>query len=181
MNFPLTERALKDLGELFTEQLKNKIAAKIYPYGHPDIKGVGNKIASGDLYNSIRYNVIKQDEDYVLEISYSDYFQYVNRGRRMGVKRVPIKALLDWIKIKKLKGRDKKGRFIKNLSLAFAIQQNIYKFGIRPTNIYDKALDSLEDIFDNPPAAIRDQLNELYEMMEQDINNLLEQTIETIK
>jgi len=163
---------------MFTQLLKQKIEARIYPYGNPEVRGTSNKIASGQLYNSIQYNVIQDGEDFILEISYADYFQYVNRGRRMGVSRVPISALLQWIKLKGIKGRDKKGRFIKNLSLAFAIQENIFKFGIRPANIYDKALDSLEDLFDNPPPPIKAELDALYQMLEQDINNLIENTIE---
>jgi hypothetical protein len=43
-----------------------------------------------------------------------------------------------------LTGRDKKGRFIKRRSFAFAIQTNIKKFGIRPSNFLDKAFNLLE-------------------------------------
>jgi hypothetical protein len=40
-------------------------------------------------------------------------------------------------------GRDAKGRFIKKRSFAFAIQQNIKKFGIRPANFIDNALEMI--------------------------------------
>ena len=64
------------------------------------------------------------------------------------------------------------------MSLAWAIQTNIFKYGIRPANIYDKTLDSIEDLFDNPPAEIQAEIDELVEAMAGDINNLILQTIE---
>jgi hypothetical protein len=76
-----------------------------------------------------------------------------------------------------LRGRNKKGQFIPNLSFAFAIQTNIYKFGIRPSNIYDKGLDGLLDFVDNPPAELADELQEIYAMIAEDVNNFLVQTI----
>jgi hypothetical protein len=48
-----------------------------------------------------------------------------------------------WIKERGLTGRDKKGRFIKRRSFAFAIQSNIKKFGIRPSNFLDVALEMI--------------------------------------
>jgi hypothetical protein len=136
-------------------------------------------MASGNLYKSIKSKVIiGKNNEPTLEITYADYFKYVNKGRKPQVKRVPLNALLEWIKIRGIQGRDKKGKFIKRLSLAFAMQQNIYKYGIRPANIYDKALDSLEDIFDNPPSFLKEALADIYEAIEQDINNFIEKTIE---
>jgi hypothetical protein len=82
-----------------------------------------------------------------------------------------------------LKGRDKKGRFIPNLSLAFAIQTNIYKYGIRPANIYDRGFDDLEDLFtnfpNNLPLELQAEAEELFEAVADDIvNKFLEQTLE---
>jgi hypothetical protein len=85
---------------------------------------------------------------------------------------------LKWIKIRGIRGRNKKGRFIKDLSLAWAIQTNIFKYGIRPANIYDKTLDSLEDLFDNPPPEIQAEIDDLVDAIAGDINNLIENTIE---
>lgn len=180
MDYKLTDKALQDLGNLFVDQLKKKIQSKIYPYGNPEARGTSNKVASGEMLDSLTAKLIPGtgDEPAMLEITYADYFQYVNRGRKMGLKRVPLNALLDWIKVRRLKGRDKKGRFIKNISFAYAIQTNIFKYGIRPTNIYDKALDSIEDLFDNPPPELEAQLNELYDAIEGDINNFIERTLE---
>jgi hypothetical protein len=74
-----------------------------------------------------------------------DYFQWVQSGRKPGAKGVPIDSIEQWIRDRKLKGRDKKGKFIKNRNFAFAIQKNIKKFGIRPSNFLDVAVDKLQD------------------------------------
>lgn len=174
---PLTERALNRFGELFTQYLKDAIEKQQYPYGNPQ-RGVGDKIASGDLYNSINYNVdIDDNGDPVLVIEYLDYFENVNWGRRKGKTRVPIENILEWIRIRGLRGRNKKGRFIPQLSFAFAIQTNIYKFGIRPAHIYDKGLDGLLDFVDNPPPGLADEWQDVYDMIAEDVNQFLEKTI----
>lgn len=174
---PLTERALSKFGELFTQYIKEEIQKKQYPYGNP-LKGMGDKVATGKLLNSIQYDVESTTTgDVTLVLSYIDYFENVNLGRRKERKRVPIDSILDWIKVRGLQGRNKKGQFIPRLSFAFAIQTNIYKFGIRPANIYDKGLDGLLDFVDNPPAALRDEWGDVFDMIAEDINIFLEKTI----
>jgi hypothetical protein len=174
---PLTTEALEEYGKLFTGYLKKEIQKKQFPYGNPE-RGLGNKVASGKLLNSIDYEIITDsDGNPTLEISYIDYFENVNLGRRREKKKVPINDLLNWIKVRGLKGRNKKGQFIPNLSFAFAIQTNIFKFGIRPSNIYDKGLDGLLDYVDNPPPELQGELQEIYDMIAQDVNNFVERTI----
>ena len=175
----LTEEQLEQLGNMFAAFYRQKIKAKIYPFGNPNVRGVSNKVASGKLLNSIKTKVKETPEGLMLEVEYMDYFKYVNLGRRKGGKYVPIKALLDWIKIRGIRRRDEKGRFVKGsqLSLAFAIQKNIHKFGIRRTNIYDKAYDSLEDVLMNPPAEFRDDFERLYNAIGNDVENFIINTL----
>lgn len=54
-----------------------------------------------------------------------DYLMYVDRGRPAWTKKVPISALLQFIKSKGIATDDKKAR-----SIAFAMQISIYKKGI---------------------------------------------------
>jgi hypothetical protein len=178
--YELSEHALRDIGKLFVEMMKKKIQEKIYPYGHP-AKGVGDKVATGNLLNSLDSSVTMTKNGPELTITYADYFKYVNLGRSAGKKNVPISNLLEWIKIRGIKGRNKKGRFIKNLSLAFAIQKNIFKYGIRPANIYDKGLDALEDIFLNPPEELRQAYTQLYAAIENDVVNFVEANIKEVE
>lgn len=181
-DFPLTKEALNELGKLFVTYMRKRIQEKIYPYGWkgdpPSPRGMGDKVASGKLLESLDYKVQDDGGNSVLVITYVDYFKYVNLGRKPRVKRVPLDVLFKWIKIKAIRGRDKKGRFIKDMSLAWAIQTNIFKYGVRPANIYDKTLDSLEDLFDNPPPEIQAEIDDLVEAIAGDINNLIDNTIE---
>ena len=67
--------------------------------------------------------------------------------------------------------------FRKIAFFAFAIQTNIYKFGIRKANIYDKGLDELFNFIDNPPAELADEWQDVYDMIAEDVNMFLEKTI----
>lgn len=177
LNYEQTERALKKFGELFTDYIKEGLLKNQFPYGNPE-RGLGNKVASGKLKNSIGYEVITgPNGSPTLEISYIDYFENVNLGRRPKKKKVPIKALLDWIKIRGIAAQNANGIPIPPLSLAFAIQTNIYKFGIRKANIYDKGLDELFNFIDNPPAELADEWQDVYDMIAEDVNMFLQKTI----
>lgn len=175
--YQLTERALRKFGDLFTKYLKEEIQKKQFPYGHPQ-KGMGDKVATGKLLDSISYDVeIDSNGEPQMSLYYIDYFKYVNEGRRPNRKKVPISSILDWIKVRGLQGRNKKGRFIPRLSFAFAIQQSIFKYGIRPSGIYDKGLDGLLNMIDNPPPELMDEWNDVFEAMANDVNIFIEKTI----
>lgn len=186
--FELTEEALELLVKKFVEEIKKQIATKQFPYapgydGKGTQRGVGDKIATGQLYDSIQGSVTQTPDGPVAELEYADYFKYVNEGRRPERKRVPISVLLEWIKIRGVRFRNERGRFRRgsNLNMAFAIQKNIYKYGIKPANIYDKGLDGIEDYFNdfpnNLPPELRQAGEQLFEAMANDINVFLDQTI----
>jgi hypothetical protein len=155
---------LEKIAPILEEILKQSIAEKRYPFGFDKYRGVSNKIASGRLYNSVKVQTAMEPNDvYVLQVIMADYAQFVQSGRLSGKKGVPIEALEKWIKERKLKGRNKEGRYITNRSFAFAIQKNIKKFGIRPSNFIDV---SLEKILESPrvmellgDAAYEDLIN----------------------
>jgi hypothetical protein len=143
--------AMQDLTNKFVNELKNALLQP-YPYA-PGFErqrtpfGRAPKKASGGLIESIQGNWDPQTRQITLVMN--DYWRYVNDGRSPG-KYVPLSALLKWIKQKGLKGRNKKtGRFIKNESFAWGINQNIKKFGIAPTYFYDKAFENFESNFED--------------------------------
>ena len=65
--------------------------------------------------------------------------------------------------------------------MAFAIQRNIFKYGVKPANIYDRGLDGIEDYFidfpNNLPPDLRSAGQNLFEAMAEDINVFVDQTI----
>lgn len=76
---------------------------------------------------------------------------YMDAGRKPGLTRVPISALLAWIKRYNVGGRDRKtGRFTKRTqsitSLAYAIQTAIFKNGIKPRPFLKASLEFAEQL-----------------------------------
>jgi hypothetical protein len=132
---------LNKAAPVIEEVLKKVLEERKYPFGFGKYQGLGDKVASGKLRNSIQ---VQATGNYI-EVMAEDYFKWVQSGRLPGKKGVPIEALEKWIKSRGLIGRDKKGRFIKTRSFAFAIQNNIKKFGIRPANFLDTAIETLAE------------------------------------
>jgi hypothetical protein len=97
------------------------------------------KIATGNLYNSITYNV-SSDGD--ISFSYAEEGKYVESGRRKGARFPPPAPILKWIKTKGIKGRDTKtGRFIKDKALVFLFQRAISRDGIKAVPFMQIAID----------------------------------------
>lgn len=144
---------LEAIAPIIEQIIKETLEEKRYPYGFAKIKGVGNKVASGRLRDSVKVTGSNEANNYILQIIMLDYFQWVQSGRLPGKKFVPIGALIQWIKDRKLSIRNKKtGRFSKKTpdaikSMAYAIQRNINKFGIKPANFLDI---SIEKIMEDP-------------------------------
>lgn len=93
------------------------------------------KKASGELIKTIEVVVREQVGSIIIEESHVFYGDFVDKGRKKGVKRVPIDALEDWIKAKNFSFAAGNIR-----GTAFAIQTNIFKFGIKPTNWIDETV-----------------------------------------
>ena len=136
---------LEKITPIIVETIQNALSKKVYPFGVGKNKGIGNKIASGNLRNSVQATVKQGTEGFdVIEISMAEYGQWVQSGRLPGKKGIPISVIEKWIKQRKLKGRNQKtGRYITDRSFAFAIQTNIKKFGIQPSNFLDVAIEDL--------------------------------------
>jgi hypothetical protein len=135
---------LEKIAPIIEKIMKKTLEEKRYPFGFAKFRGVGNKVASGKLRDSIQVVTKKVNEnETVIQVISEEYAQWVQSGRLPGKKGIPVSVLEKWIKERGLKGRNKKGQFIKNRSFAFAIQSNIKKFGIRPSNFLDVALEMI--------------------------------------
>lgn len=135
---------LEEIAPILEQIIKESLEEKRYPFGFAKYKGISNKVASGRLRNSVQVNVVNNNDGIAtLQVLMEEYAAFVQSGRLPGKRGVPITPLLQWIKERGLKGRDKKGRFIKNESFAFAIQTNIKKYGIRPSNFIDISIEKI--------------------------------------
>jgi len=138
---------IEAIAPILEDIIRQSLYEKRYPFGFANYRGVGNKVASGNLARSVQV-VTKQSQNVtVLQVLMEEYGQWVQSGRSGGKGFVPIGSLMKWIKQRGLKGRDKKGRYMTDKSFAFAIQTNIKKFGIRPSNFLDV---SIEKIMNDP-------------------------------
>lgn len=117
-----------------------------------------NKSASGNLINSISYNVIDNIDVKELQIYAEDYLKNVVDGRRPHTKKVPIKAIKEWLTLKNLPQVS-----------PWAIQTNIWKFGIEPTDIFS----STENSFFNSGEKLIDDyfIEDINEKIEEMFKN----------
>jgi hypothetical protein len=157
---------LEKIAPIIENILKKTLEEKRYPFGFAKFRGLGDKVASGKLKDSIQVTVVTRKDNTVIQVLAEQYSQWVQSGRLPGKKGVPISVLEEWIKSRGLQGRDKKGKFIKRKSFAFAIQTNIKKFGIRPSNFLDVALETIS----NDPKIVELIGDESYE----ELINLIE-------
>ena len=109
-----------------------------------------NKVATGNLYESITFDVLP---DGTVDFYYDDAGDFVESGRRKGAKFPPMSKMKQWIKVKGLaQWRNKKGRFISRDAQAFLIARGISKNGIKPfpffTDPFDEAMKSYEYVLE---------------------------------
>jgi len=130
---------------------------------------------TSDLSKSVQYVFTKDG----IELKVAEYYPFVSEGhlvkRRARVSKVPLDALIQWIKKKGIIGRSSKsGRFITINQLAFAIQMSIFKKGItskrrvQGKKFADKVANSVADytaekLADELAMEIADELVEMFE------------------
>ena len=169
MEFKNTIQALQKFGNNVVKEGKDILKKK-------------KKTTSGNtLFNDFDYLVTNQQDSVTLEFEFGgaeDYWQFVDEGVKgvggfkgsgrargqgspfkFSSKMPPRKPLMQWIKNKPLKGRDKKGRFIKRESFAFLIQRSIFQRGLERTQFFSKPFtEQLNKQTDNITEAFADDL-----------------------
>jgi hypothetical protein len=101
-----------------------------------------------------------------VDVIANHYATYVITGRRAGAKKVPISALIGWIKSKRIQGRDSKGRFISVQSLAYAIQTAIARQGIKPRDFLTPAIERWTDeALDRLAEALGEEVDKIVQEM----------------
>lgn len=99
--------------------------------------------ATGELANSVSYDLNVQDNIIQITISLAEYWKYVEYGRRPG-KFPPPDAILNWITAKGiLPTTDSNGRLPTTQSLAFLIGRKIAERGIEGSHDFEKAQNTI--------------------------------------
>lgn len=96
-----------------------------------------DKKASGNLINSLKYEVVEVLGNLMIKLKAQPYLINVDKGRRPG-KMPPVSPIMKWIDLKKIKPKD-----ISKKQLAFVIAKSIGRKGIKPTNVIQKAKDNI--------------------------------------
>lgn len=109
----------------------------------------GKKKSSGNLYNSLNYDLNVSKNSFGLEFLMEDYGVFQDAGVS-GVKKkyntpysytnkMPPPSKMDkWIVKRGIATRDENGKFIKRKSLQFLIARSIFNNGIKPSLFFTK-------------------------------------------
>ena len=115
---------------------------------------------SKDLYNSLRFDSQVMPNSIFIRFVMEEYGMFIDKGVRgadpklvkNGVQKAPLgkytfrnkmpplKPIMDWVKARKIRLRDDKGKFKKGnyKTLAFIIQKRIFAQGIKPSLFFTK-------------------------------------------
>ena len=154
----LETKALEEVLSSFGSRLIEKARANLNKKG---------KRAKGTLFDQMSYDIEKTMSGVKFKMDFGsaeDYWEFVDQGVqgaggfkgsgrkrgqgspfKFGRKQPPLRAILPWISLKGIKGRDKKGRFITKNSLAFLIARSIKQRGIERTRFISKPYDDMID------------------------------------
>ena len=96
-----------------------------------------NRVATGNLINSIKTKVRQGKDYFVVEFNAAEYWKYVEEGRNAG-KWPPREAILNWIRAKKILPRpDANGKLPTEQQLSYLIQRAIGENGTIKDKNYD--------------------------------------------
>lgn len=126
-----------------------------------------DRVASGDLLNTVEYEVKDKNGTYTVSLRLQDYWKWVESGRpptQKGGNGDLRTAILEWIKIKPVLPRpDKNGKLPTPQQLAYLISRKIHKEGYEGSQDLRKATESVWDRF----------VYEIYEAIDKDWDSAL--------
>ena len=167
------------------EAILSSFGSKLIEKARANLNKKGKR-GKGTLFNEMSYDIEKTTTGIKFKMDFGnadDYWQFIDQGVkgaggfkgsgrargqgspfRFGRKQPPLRAILPWISIKGIKGRDKKGRFITKNSLAFLIARSIKQRGLERTRFITKPYEDM----------IGDLNSEIAEAFAVDIDNSIE-------
>ena len=126
-------------------------------------KNYTNAVSSGTLVKSLAYRLKIKGKSIDISIyakgKASQYFLARENGRRAGATPPPVSAILDWMRLKPIKLRDKEsGKFKKptealKRQVAFLIARKIGKEGIKGWHAFDYAMENIWDEYEAKVVA----------------------------
>tara|TARA_R110000796_G_scaffold162344_1_gene279144 strand:- start:30851 stop:31339 length:489 start_codon:yes stop_codon:yes gene_type:complete len=136
------------------EQLLNKFGKNTIKQSRSNLTRL-KKISSGELYDSLSYEIQETADGYTIGFSMQEYGIFVDEGvsgtknkydtpNSYTNKQPPQSAILPWIKAKGLRLRDESGKFKKGgvKTLSFLIARSIKENGMKPTKFFTKPFEN---------------------------------------
>lgn len=114
--------------------------------------------SSGELKQSIEAIAKESSKSIRFNIMANDYALNVDEGRGQG-KYPPVEDIIDWIRVKRIRIRDAKGRFKTSSDyevrkLAHNISRKVAREGIQPTNFITDAINQSMDKLNKIGTAV---------------------------
>lgn len=121
-----------------------------------------DRIASGDLLNSVDYIITKGTNQYSVSIKLKDYYYFVEYGRKAG-KFPPPDAMLRYVQIKPILPRpNANGKLPTEKQLAFLIGRKIAREGTEGSGDFQKTADTINNRY----------LIKIYQAIDKDIEGM---------
>lgn len=128
-----TEKVLQDFGKSFVEYYQSLLLEE-------------DKVATGDLFNSVKYIIDINDNSIEVSISLLNYWKYIENGRKSGTW-PPINKIENWIRVKNIKPYPYNGKLPTIKQLNYLISRKIYERGIEPNPLFKKTTDNIVELF----------------------------------
>lgn len=137
------EKELNNFGRFLVKQSRANLTRK-------------KKRDRGKLYKSLDYDVKVNKNSFEFSFTMENYGDFIDKGvkgkessfkapfspykfgSKTGKKGGLTQGIKSWVRRKKIKFRDKKGRFISYKSTEFLIVRSIYNKGLETTNFYTR-------------------------------------------
>ena len=116
---------------------KDRIAVprtRTYPSGKTITSPINS---SGNLMNSVSTSSYEDSDAIGFTLEVPEYGVQLNEGQQ---ETPSVSELIEWLRVKKITPKDKKGRFMKRKRVAFAIRKSIMSYGSPAAPFIDEAL-----------------------------------------
>lgn len=150
-----------------------------------------NKNVSKELYNSLKGEIVTEDNYSIVGFKMADYGSYQDKGVRgasssakapnspfrfgsgKGKKGGLTKSILEWVRVKRFQFRDKKnGKFMSYQQTGYLISRSIFHKGIKPSMFFTKPFE----------AGYKKYIDtDLFKAFGQDIETMVDYNLKDIK
>lgn len=168
MEWKNTKKILDDFGKQFIEAYRQGLINK-------------EANASGELNNSLNYDIAIEDRHISLSIELAEYWKYLEYGCKgkedsypeayYNAHFPPVAAIEEWIKVKPVLPQPHNGKLPTTRQLAYMIARSISLHGVEPRFIFRDAGESVweqlkDALADAISRDVEDNVNEIFKVFD---------------